>query len=382
MVVTRLLSVGIFLLLPLVTLAAVLPEERADVLFHSYDGGGVTIDGPSVLVRKNFRDKVSVYGNYYVDQVSSASIDVITTASPYTEERKEYSLGVDYLNDRTLMSVSFTNSSESDYEAQTIGFGISQEFFGDLSTITLGFSLGDDEVMDNSNDTFKDTAERKRFSFGFSQIITPRFVMSLNAESVIDEGFLNNPYRTVRFVDPLAGNGYSYQDEIYPRTRNSDAFSIKGIYYLPYRASIKAEYRVYSDSWGVEANNAEIRYTHAFRDNWLFELRYRQYDQTQADFYSDLFPFLNSANFLARDKELSTFNSQQYGIGITYKFKENWLGKKSTINVFWDHFTFDYENFSDLSVYENGNPSGFSAGNEPSYSLDADVIRVYFSVWF
>ena len=65
--------------------AGVLAEDRADVLYHLYDGGGVEIDGPSVLVRKQVGKSVSLVGNYYVDMVSSASIDVITTASPYTE---------------------------------------------------------------------------------------------------------------------------------------------------------------------------------------------------------------------------------------------------------------------------------------------------------
>ena len=32
--------------------AAVLPEDRADALYHRYEGGGVTVDGPSLLVRK------------------------------------------------------------------------------------------------------------------------------------------------------------------------------------------------------------------------------------------------------------------------------------------------------------------------------------------
>ena len=39
--------------------AAVLPEERGDVMYHRYDGGGVVVEGPSVLVRKNFKEQVS-----------------------------------------------------------------------------------------------------------------------------------------------------------------------------------------------------------------------------------------------------------------------------------------------------------------------------------
>ena len=69
--------------------AGVLPDDRADVLYHLYDGGGVEIDGPSILVRKKAGKSLSFVGNYYVDMVSSASIDVITTASPYTEERTQ-----------------------------------------------------------------------------------------------------------------------------------------------------------------------------------------------------------------------------------------------------------------------------------------------------
>ena len=45
--------------------AGVLPDDRADILYHRYDGGGITVDGPSVLVRKKFGDHFSVAYNYY-----------------------------------------------------------------------------------------------------------------------------------------------------------------------------------------------------------------------------------------------------------------------------------------------------------------------------
>ena len=102
--------------------AGVLPEDRADILYHLYDGGGVEIDGPSLLVRKKAGKNLSVVGNYYVDMVSSASIDVVTTASPYSEERKQWSLGADYLRGDTTMRVGYTSSKESDYDASGTGF--------------------------------------------------------------------------------------------------------------------------------------------------------------------------------------------------------------------------------------------------------------------
>ncbi|MEQ1581261.1 MAG: hypothetical protein ABL964_11760, partial [Steroidobacteraceae bacterium] len=124
----------VLLVLPQWAHAAVLPEDRADLLYHRYEGGGVKIDGPSLLVRKKFAEKYSVSANYYVDMVSSASIDVLTTASPYKEERKQESLGVTYLRGKSTYSLDYSNSKENDYTANTASFGISQDMFGDLTT--------------------------------------------------------------------------------------------------------------------------------------------------------------------------------------------------------------------------------------------------------
>jgi hypothetical protein len=90
-------------------------------------------------VRKQFAGNFSAAANYYVDKVSSASIDVVTSgASPYSEERTQYSLGLDYLRDRWLLNVGLSSSSENDFEADTFSIGISQDVFGDLTTISLG----------------------------------------------------------------------------------------------------------------------------------------------------------------------------------------------------------------------------------------------------
>jgi len=119
--------------------AAVLPEDRADALYHSYDGGGVEISGPSILVRKSIGDSFSASINTYTDNVTSASIDVLVSASEYTEKRDENSIGFDYLNNKTTMSFNITNSEESDFDAETVSLSFSQDMFGDLTTVSLGF---------------------------------------------------------------------------------------------------------------------------------------------------------------------------------------------------------------------------------------------------
>ncbi len=361
--------------------AAVLPDDRIDILYHSYDGDGVKIDGPSILVRKNIAETVSVYGNYYVDEVTGASIDVMSFGSAYVEEREEFSFGADYLYDKSVMSFSYTNSSENDFDAESYSLGITQDFFGDLSTLSLGISYGENTIGRTGDPNFEEFSDSRRFRVGLTQILTKNLIVSLNAESVIDEGFLNNPYRQVRFL--TGENSASTRSELYPSTRNSDAFSIKGLYYLPYRASIRADYRTYSDSWGIEAENYEVRYVHPVKsvEGLTLELRLRTNDQTQADFYFDLLPFDGATNFFARDKELSTFTSTQFGIGASYDVKAKWLSAfdRTTINLQYDRIKFDYDNFRDITASQNGE---FNIGEEPLFSFEADVIRLYVSFWY
>jgi hypothetical protein len=359
--------------------AGVLPEDRADVLFHSYDGGGVTIQGPSVLVRKQFASKFSASANYYIDKVSSASIDVVTTASPYEEERKQTTVGLDYLHDRWMMNVGWSTSAENDYVADTFSFGISQDLFGDLTTISLGYSLGNDEVSRRGDATFADTVERQNYRLGVTQILTKNLLLGFSFETITDEGFLNNPYRSVRYLDAGSPRGYSYEQEVYPRTRTSDAGALRLRYYLPYRAALHGEYRRYGDTWDISASSTELGYTHPLESGWVIEGKLRGYSQTKADFYSDLFPRSQFQNFIARDKELSAFTSSTVRLGASYDIvRGGWrFVERGTVSVAYDYIQFDYEDFRDLS-----GPPTVLPGQEPLYTFDANVFQIFVSFWF
>ncbi len=358
------------------SLAAVLPEDRADLLFHSYDGGGADISGPSLLVRKKFNENLSATVNYYVDNVSSASIDVITTASPYTEKREEHSVGFDYLNEKTLMSLGYSQSDESDFAATTFSVNISQDMFGDLTTINMGYAQGDNIVRRNGDDVFSEDVVSRSYRLSASQIMTKDLILSFALETIADDGFLNNPYRLVRFQDD-SDKGYSFQFEVYPNTRTSNALAVRARYYLPQRAALHGGYRYFGDSWGIQANTVELGYTLPFKEDWILEFSVRLYDQTKADFYNDLFPYVDAQNFLARDKELSSFTTRTLGLGASYDFKRNGSGliKRGAVTLEYNFIMFEYADFRDISV-------NTLAGDEPLYEQDANVIRFFASIWF
>jgi len=359
--------------------AGVLPDDRTDVLYHLYDGGGVEIDGPSILVRKKVAKNVSLVGNYYVDMVSSASIDVVTTASPYTEERKQWSLGADYLRGNTTMRVNYTSSEESDYDASTYSFSVSQDMFGDLTTLTLGYALGDDLVRRSDDPSFERDLDKQMYSIGLTQILTKNLISTLNFETITDEGYLNNPYRSVRYADSGSALGYSFEPELYPNTRTSNAVGVRARYFLPYRAAVEAEYRYFIDTWDIESHTGSLMYIHPWRD-FTFTGKFRYHSQTGAHFYSDLFSRAEATNFRGRDKELSPLTSYTFKLKAKYEFLNddgnNWgFIKKASVSASLHLLHVDYDNFSDLTALQ-------PIGSEPLYKLDADIIQIFFSFWY
>lgn len=360
-----------------ISAASDLGPDRSDFLYHRYDGGGAVIDGPAILMRKRIGKQFAMSGKYYVDSISSASVDVIATASPYKEERTETGFGVEYLRGNTQVAVGISNSEENDFTAKSQYINISQDVFGSLTTVSMTYARGDDEVRRRGDDTFEANADRQIFGLGLSQVMTPNMILGLSFETITDEGFLNNPYRVVRYLDPASATGFSYQNERYPNTRTSNAVAIRGRYFFQYRGALHAEYRYFTDTWDIEAHTAEVGYTHTFGDRWIVDLKYRHYTQTQASFYSDLFSRVDEQNFLARDKEMSSFSDQTAGVAVSYEFAKDGWGflENAKVTFKYDRISFDYDNFRNVNV-------GGPVGEETLYAFDSDVMQLFVAFWY
>jgi Protein of unknown function (DUF3570) len=383
-------------------LAGVLPDDRTDALYHRYQGGGITIQGPSILIQKKITDNFALTGNWYQDYISSASVDVKLSASPYKEKRTQESGGFEYLHGKSTYSAGIIHSSEPDYKSNTTYYSVSQDMFGDLTTISMTYKRGWDKVYrdlknaagqivndpsfggfdkDGNPISFKD-ADHRGYAVGLSQILTRTLIASFNYEVLTDQGYLQSPYRKILYLNPQAGLGYTQAEQVYPNTRTSNAASLELKYYLPYRAAVTGSYRYFSDTWGIRAHTAELGYTHPAFKRWIFDGTVRFYTQNAASFYSDLFPRANSQNFMARDRELAAFNSYTAGIGAAYDFpipRNRWINR-SSVTVRLDHLLIDYKDFRNALLI--GPATGYTAGNEPLYKLNANIFQIFASVWF
>jgi hypothetical protein len=292
--------------------ALTLPEDTAEVMYHLFNGADLTAQGPALLVRKSLFDKVSVTGTYYVDMISSASIDVVTTASPFKETRREYNIGAEYVYRDSLLSASYSNSNEPDYKAQAVNIDASQEVFGNMTTITLGFSRGQDDVG-KTGEGFFDYAKHWRYRFGVTQVVTPSWLASLNFEAGADDGYLGSPYRSALVFG-------AYVPENVPRTRSSRSIKLGVVGQVMERTSLNASYRYFYDTWDIKASTFQIGGSRYVGESFLIDGYVRYYTQTRALFYSN--DATTETVYITRNRQHSTFYDVAPGVRVTYVYKQ------------------------------------------------------------
>jgi Protein of unknown function (DUF3570) len=319
--------------------AVELPENRAEAMFHVYDGGGVRATGPALLVRKSLADRVSLSAQYYVDSVSNASIDVVTTASPFKEKRTAYDFGVDYVVRDTTLTLGINKSREPDYDVNGASVDVSQEVFGGMTTVSMGYSRSLDQVRKQGAPEFADSAKHWQYRFGLTQILTPRWLASANAEVVSDDGYLGSPYRAARVFGAAV-------PERNPRTRTSRAIKLRAIGEVAERNTVRGEYRYFWDTWGIKAHTVEAGYSRYFGQPWLADAFVRFNTQDGALFYSD--NAQAETLYVSRNRQLGTFKSFGVGAKLTYLAKQVPGQYELRLTGGYEWMRFKYADFTDV----------------------------------
>lgn len=337
-----------------------LPANKAEALLSFYDGGGVEATGPALLVRKSLADKVSLSASYSIDMVTNASIDVVTTASPFKEKRTSYDLGADYVVRDATVSLSIYQSREPDYDVSSVGLGVSQEVFGGMTTVTAGFARSSDKVLKKNSPEFADRTLHWQYRTGVTQILTPKWLASLNFEAVSDSGYLGSPYRVARVFGAAV-------PERNPRTRTTRAVKLGTIGDIGGGQSVRAEYRYFWDTWAIKAHTLEGGYTRRFGEDWIADGFVRWYSQDRAIFYSD--NAQSEATYISRNRQLSTYATLGFGIKGEYVYRRAPGQYEIRLHGAWEFVQFKHKDFTDLRTGQ-------------LYSYEANMLRMWVSASF
>lgn len=242
----------------------------------------------------------SVGGQYLVDVVSAASVDIVSTASRrWVEVRHAGTLDASYKPRAFGVALDFAVSSEPDYLSWTAGGMLSQDLLYDHLTLLLGFSHGHDIAGRSGTpfSVFSRSLDRERIKTGLSVVLDEATIGSLLADVVIENGDPSKPYRYVPLFAPgtVVPRGASIAEvtqlrvsarplEQLPRTRNRYALTLRVAHRFS-GSTLRADERVYADSWQLMATSTDARYLIDLGRRWQLGPHLRVHAQTKVSFW-------------------------------------------------------------------------------------------------
>lgn len=216
----------------------------------------------------------SVGGRYLVDVVSAASVDIVSTASRRWEEIRHVGM-VDAAYKPGVWGIAAhaAVSSEPDYHAYSGGGEITRDFLQKNLTALVGYEHGHDIGGRTGTpfSVFSRVLNRDAFKAGLTVLLDRATVASFVADVIVEGGDPSKPYRYVPLFAPgtTVPLGMSIDDvtrtrlssrvlEQLPLTRERFAIAAR-IAHRFQAATLRADERLYTDSWGLHATTTDAR---------------------------------------------------------------------------------------------------------------------------
>ncbi len=249
----------------------------------------------------------------------SAKVYLDTWQPKYPTELDSY-----YEANQNLNAGFFNNVPILDQSGNTI----------DKSSSTVWKPINSPFINDKARNSYS-------LSFSFSQILSKNAQISLFFDLVQQDGWLSNPMQRVYFGDvdnyyignpganniniinydtPLNKDVFQLADDIerLPSKRFKIPVGMRLNYYLSEVFTLRTYYRYYSDDWGVKSHTAEVELPIKISRKFTLYPSYRYYNQTAADYFAPYEAHVSTSEFYTSDYDLSEFNANQYGFGVSY----------------------------------------------------------------
>lgn len=256
---------------------------------------------------------------------SADAVDAITTASrpirdigdayeEYARTRNEMQFDLS----RPGLGLGYYFSTEEDYLAQMVRAQWDRDFADQNFNLSVGASYGWDSIDPLEDADGSGAADHRNTAYAnvvATQILGRSTVVRVGYERFWVDGLQHNPYRNVY----VAGGN---ETERHPDTRARQDVYLRLNQYLPLRASLKLEAKLYSDDWGVTSTTLGARLSQYVGDTFVVRYRYRFYDQSAADFYSEDYSTPGGIDgFRTADYRLSPFDAHLFGTRVHWSLR-------------------------------------------------------------
>jgi hypothetical protein len=276
-------------------------------------GASVTIDSVS-SASVDVRTSPSLS---HVDTVTSASGNSSSSGGQMTDTRYQATGNAGW-KDTSGHALTLTGAAatENDYASISGGINGSYDILDRNATLLGGVTLTDNWV----SSVIDTSIHRKMFaagwSLGLARVITRDDAVRVRYDGKVDLGYNSSPYRDVRFGDwgtIASANQITFTNTIgssdgliekTPETRQSNALVGEWVHSLWPGVGLHPSLRLSHDSWGVSSVTTGLDLRVA-REDWRFEMGYRLYLQSGADFFMDKYTMdPSSYTYYTSDKEL------------------------------------------------------------------------------
>lgn len=290
----------------------------------------------------------SVNGRYLADVVSAASADIVSTASRRWEEvRHVGTVGGTYKPNEWGMSGNADVSIEPDYQAYTFAGSVTRDLLDKNLTLLLGYELGHDISGRHGTpfSVFSRKIEHSDFKGGFTYLLDRATLVSGVADVVVETGDTSKPYRYVPMFAPgvAVPNGASVEVvnqirlpvrvlEQLPTARTR--YALAG--HIAHRFdgwTLRAEERLYTDSWGLHASTTDLRLIFDLGDRVDAGPHLRFHGQTPVAFWSRAYvlrPGFDYPALRTGDRQLGPLRAYTGGAALHVSLgsrpkERNWL---------------------------------------------------------
>jgi len=340
----------------IVAIATVIPRvAAADTGFTSKlqvytDSDHTQVVSPVVEAQSDLAPGTSVSLGYLADVVSSASVDIVSQASPTTihDTRHQVSAGASHQLGLANVHLGYTYSKENDYLSHGLGASVAVELFDKNTTLSFGYGLALNSVGRAEDLNFSRALTVNTVSASWTQTVSPRLATQVTYELAHADGFQASPYRFVPVrAMPDAAPEY-WVAETDPEVRWRHAIVLGANRAVGVDSSVQADYRLYHDTWGITSHTLGARYFVNVTPHLELRLRERFYTQGAASFYES--SYASAAKYITFDRELSPLWSETLGGKLTYGFTRHVEGELKV-----DAFYYSYSDFRPLASRTGAN---------------------------
>ncbi len=322
---------------------------RADTGFVSKvqvysDSDRTTVISPLVQGTADVTPDTTVTLGYVADVVSSASVDIVSQASPTTihDTRQQVSTSIAQTFGSLKVHGGYSFSHENDYLSNSLFGGLDKELFDKNTTLSVGYSLSLNNVGRRDDANFSRDLSEQSLSLSWTQIVTPELLTQLTYELGYASGFQSSPYRFVPIRPSLDAAPEMWVMETDPDTRYRHALVFGVNRAIGDDSSIQGDYRIYHDTWGITSHTFGARFFTHLTPKTELRLRERFYTQGTANFYQE--NYTSVMQYMAYDREMSSLWSETIGGKISYLFTPHVEGELKV-----DLFYYSYSEFAPLT---------------------------------